>query len=221
MFKLTLFFASFVSLSLTAGAQIASQYTDLIDTKCKTLELIEDEGELYKGECAGVGGYKLHVIEGDLRHTIDVVSPDGTAHQLRFWDFFGGFSAVGPRAEWRLKSKRPIALIVRLNVSENPEDSSKTTSYLIVAKITENEVCVTDILKPGRSQNIEARRSADRAAAMPCKKPYYEQVSGMGFSNSLSQPSFRNTFSNLILSPGIGPSYAELVQDKLSQITFR
>ncbi|HMO81963.1 MAG TPA: hypothetical protein PKD24_14325 [Pyrinomonadaceae bacterium] len=184
---------SFVVLSLVsilgtaASGQIFSIYTDLSDTKCRTLEIDEEGASSYRGDCGGVFGYKLHVIEGDLRQTIDIISPDGKTHELQFWNFFGGFSAVGPRAEWRIRSKKPIALIVRLNVSEDPEDSSKTTSYLIVAKITENEVCVTDILKPTRSQNIEARRSADRAAAMPCKKPYYEQVSDMAFSHQMQE----------------------------------
>lgn len=158
-----------LSACLTIGAQVTSVYTDLDDEKCKTLELTEDEGGLYKGECKGVAGYKLHVIEGDLRQTITVVDPKGTEHPLEFWNLTGAFSSLGSKAEWRMRGKMPIALIVRLNVSENPEDASKIKGYLVVAKITPDGICVTDFLAPTRSHNYEARRAADRSASRPCK----------------------------------------------------
>lgn len=154
---------------IMAEAQVSSVYTDLDAEKCKTLELQEDEGGSYKGECKGVGGYMLHVIEGDLRQTINVIAPNGEEHQLRLWEHFTGFSAVGPRAEWRVKAKKPFALIFRFNVSEDPIDSSKITSYLIVVKITQDFACVTEIIKPSKTQNAEARKAADRAATTPCK----------------------------------------------------
>lgn len=153
----------------TADAQVTSQYTDLIDTKCKTLELTDDEGGSYKGECRGIAGYKLYVTEGDLRQSVDIVDPNGGVSELQFWNHFSAFSYLGPRAEWRIRNKKPVALIVRLNVSEDPEDSSKTTSYLIVAKITTAETCITDIIGPSRTQNVQARQAADRSAASPCK----------------------------------------------------
>lgn len=152
-----------------ADAQVKSVYTDLADTKCKTLELTEDEGGSYKGECKGVGGYKLWLIEGDLRQTIIIVDPKGTEHNLKFWEIFGGFSAVGDKAEWRTKNGKPNSLIVRLNVSEDPENSDKRTSYLIVAKITPAETCVVSVIKPSRTQNAEARKAADISGKTPCR----------------------------------------------------
>ena len=67
-----------------------------------------------------------------------------------------------------MKGKTPVALIVRFNVA-NAEDSTKNTSYLMVSKITKNEVCVTDVVNPGKTQNAEAQKLADVAAAKPCK----------------------------------------------------
>lgn len=154
----------------TAQAQIKSVYTDLSDSKCKTLESTDDEGGSYRGECPGTAGYKLELLEGDLRQSVNIIEPSKRKRELRFWELFGGFSSVGPKAEWRVKNKKPIAVIIRLNVSEDPENSAKTTSYLIVAKITETEACVTDTLKPTRSQNAEARRAADRSADRPCRR---------------------------------------------------
>lgn len=155
-------------------AQVTSVYTDLADTKCKTIELNEDEGGSYKGLCPGVAGYKLELIEGDLRQTINIVDPKGTAHPLQFWDLTGAFSSVGEKAEWRIRGKRPIALIVRLNVSENPEDATKIKGYLVVAKITPQATCVTHFLAPTRSHNYEARKAADRSASRPCIAPKTE-----------------------------------------------
>lgn len=169
MFRSILFTALLVFLVTSAGAQVTSRYTDLSDTKCKTLESNPDEGGSYLGECPGVAGYKLHLIEGDLRQTIDVVAPGGKKFELGFWRFFGGFSAVGEKAEWRMRGRRPMALIVRLNVNENPEAPEKRNSYLLVAKISATRACVTDIVRPRRSQNAEARRLADRSAGKPCR----------------------------------------------------
>lgn len=150
-------------------AQYKSVYTDLSDTKCKTLESNPDEGGSYLGECKGIGGYKLQVIEGDLRQTVNVIAPGGKKFELHLWSHFGGFSSVGPKAEWRLKGKMPVALIIRFNVSENPEDSPKITSYLLVSKIGPEETCVTAVVKPGKRQNLEARELAAEALDRVCK----------------------------------------------------
>lgn len=169
MFKSVLTIAAVLVTAGAAAGQYKSVYTPLSDTKCKTLESNPDEGGSYVGECEGVGGYKLHVIEGDLRQTVNVIAPGGKKFELRLWDHFGGFSAVGPRAEWRVKDDTPVALIIRFNVSENVEDASKTTSYLLVSKIGANEACVTAVVNPGKRQNIEARKLADEGSGRVCK----------------------------------------------------
>lgn len=163
--------AFFCVFSISVQGQVSSVYTDLDDRKCKTVELTDEEGGSYKGVCKGVGGYKLQVIEGDLRQTITIVDPRGKEHPLEFWNLTGAFSSVGQQAEWRMRGKRPIALIVRLNVSENVEDASKPKGYLVVAKITDRETCVTHFLAPTRSHNYEARKAADNASLRPCLKP--------------------------------------------------
>lgn len=169
MFKNLLAFVAVIFFATAINGQIKSVYTDLDDTKCKTVEPTDDEGGSYSGICPGTAGYKLNLLEGDLRQSITVIDPKAKKHELRFWEFFGAFSAVGPKAEWRMKGKTPVALIVRLNVSEDVEDSSKLTSYLIVAKITSTMACVTDIIKPSKTQNADARKAADKAANVACK----------------------------------------------------
>jgi hypothetical protein len=122
-----------------------------------------------------VAGYGLLVSEGDLRQNITVITPQGKQHSLELWSVVSSaFSSLGPKAEWRMRKAKtksvPIALIVRYNASENPEKPDKTTSYLVVTKITPTEICVTDRISPGPKANEDARRLADESATKPCLK---------------------------------------------------
>jgi hypothetical protein len=168
---LSLLAASLISAgALIASAQsIQSLYSDLESSKCKTLES-QEEGSYALQQCPGIAGYKLLVEDFDLRQTVTVVKPDGTKHPLNFGGIISpGFSSLGPKAEWRIKAKDlPVALIVRFNASENPEDSSKITSYLIVSKIMPEKICVTDKIPPGANANEKARQAADNSAGKPC-----------------------------------------------------
>jgi hypothetical protein len=161
------------ALAIAANAQSPeSVYTSLSAKSCKTLK-VDKESESSVQSCPGIAGYKLLLEEGDLRQSITVVTPKGKKHQLNYWQVItGGFSAAGEKAEWRVvKSKGkmvPVALIVRVNAHENPDKVEKITSYLAVAKITAQKICVTDKINPGAAQNEEARRAADSSANKPC-----------------------------------------------------
>jgi len=158
-----------LALAVTAwAAPVTSVYTSL--SNCKVVKTGQDWSV---SACRGVGGYNLQLEYGDARESITVFSPDRQKHELELWHVVsGGFSSVGKKAEWRVTRKGntvvPHALIVRFNASENPEDSSKVTSYLVVAKITPQKICVTDKIAPSATANEEARRAADAAADKPC-----------------------------------------------------
>lgn len=178
--KTKLFICALFAYLLTAigisaqSKKIESVYTDLSDKSCKTLEQTDEGAGWYRGECKGIGGYKLQITEGDIRQSIDVIAPNKKKTEL---DFTGkvstAFSSVGAKAEWRVarrgKTITPIALIVRFDASENPENSNKTTSYLVVTKFTSNKICITDVVKPGANANETARRLADSSADKTCK----------------------------------------------------
>ena len=155
---------------VASDAQIRSLYTSVGNKACKSLRTESDEGTEYEGECPGVGGYKLHLLEGDLRQSLDVITPAKKTHQLGFWYISAAFSYIGDRIEWRVNGKYPIALIARFNTSEDPERPEKRTSYLVVSKISKEQICVTDVIKPSRNQNAEARKAADSAASRPCRR---------------------------------------------------
>ena len=156
----------------SAPAGLQSVYTSLAARDCKTV-MTSEEGSSSTQRCVGVGGYNLLVEDSDARMSVTVVAPGGKKHDLKYWQVVTtAFSAIGEKAEWRVKrqGKRqvPVALIVRLNAQENAERPEKQTSYLTVAKITPEQICVTDKIAPGANANEEARRAADTAASRPC-----------------------------------------------------
>jgi len=150
--------------------QIETVYVDLTGSKCKTTDKNEDEGWSVQ-RCEGVGGYKLEVTDGDDRQTVSVIAPGGKISDLNFQaNVSVGFSSIGEKAEWRVKKNdgkiTPIAMIIRLNATKG--DGAKTDSYLVVSKITADESCITDIVKPIANANEEARKLADTSAKKPC-----------------------------------------------------
>ncbi len=159
-----------VSLFLVSAAfaQNRSIYTSTRANACRTIVSNPDEGGSYEGECPGVGGYKVRLLEGDIRQTLNIITPARKKHELNFWGIYGGFSAIGEKIEWRMRRGVPVALIARFYVANN-DDSSKSRSYLMITKIGRAESCVTDVVEPMAKQNEEARRLADLASSKPCK----------------------------------------------------
>jgi len=161
--------------AIASGQVNRSFYTPLGDKQCRVIKSAEAGDEGYEARCRGTAGYSLLLSEGDLRQNITVITPQGKKHSLDLWSVVsGGFSNVGPKAEWRLALQSgkliPVALIVRYNASEDPEKPDKQTSYLAIAKITPAEICVTDKIYSGPKANEDARRAADTAATRPCLK---------------------------------------------------
>ena len=169
MFKRLLALSFALVFSTVALAQNKSIYTSLVADKCKTIAVNNGMAGNYSTRCDGVGGYKLEVYLDDERNSIGVVLPSKKVIGLDLWNHFSNFSELGDRAEWRMKGKKPVALIVRLKVSDQG-DEKPPTSYLIVSKIIGTDACVTDIVKPGKSQNAKAQSLADNASTKPCKK---------------------------------------------------
>jgi hypothetical protein len=154
----------------SAADPARSFYTDISEKKCKLIAPSgepEDDGGL---SCHGPAGYSLLALSNDLRATVNVVTPDGTETPLEFYNVITGhFSTLGPRAEWRVGNDGiPYALIVRVSASEDPEDPRKKTSYLAVARIGTEAICVTDRIDPGPDDNARARAAADASHTRPC-----------------------------------------------------
>jgi hypothetical protein len=157
-----------------AGApEEPDHYTSLAPADCKVIDTDEEAGGS-TSICPGISGYKLRVLDGDARMSIDVIAPDGGRHPLDLWTVASGaFSSLGPRAEWRFAADggAPTALIVRFEAYEFPEQPERTTSYLLVARLAGEDTCLTARIAPGLSQNLKAREAANRAAGAPCLRP--------------------------------------------------
>ena len=162
--------------SATAFGQekVASVYTNLAASKCTTLTTDRETGASTQ-RCPGIAGYKLLVHDDDARQSITVVSPDGKKHDLDFWNVVTpAFSSVGSKAEWRaVRNKRkltPVALIVRVNANEDPENPSRVTSYLTVTKLGADGICVTHKIAQSADANAKARQAADESRSAACLK---------------------------------------------------
>src|SRR4051794_7147375 len=98
--KTTIIFAAFIMLlsGIFASAQNTSVYSTLNPAKCKTIESTSEEGGSYVGECKGVLGYKLQIEEGDVRQTVNIITPTRKKFELNLWHFYSAFSSVGKKA---------------------------------------------------------------------------------------------------------------------------
>ncbi len=154
----------------STAATSRSVYTEISEKHCKLVAASgepEDEGGL---SCHGPAGYALLALSNDMRATVNVVAPDGKETALEFYNVVTGhFSSLGPRVEWRIgEDGTPYALIVRVLASEDPEHPDKKTSYLAVARIGPEAICVTDRIDGGKDDNIRARAAADDSGHRPC-----------------------------------------------------
>jgi len=121
MKKIILLAAYLFVLSGIAVGQNRSVYTSTKTNACRTIESTSAGAGSYIGECAGVGGYKVQLLEGDIRQTLNIITPSRKKFELNFWGFYGGFSSIGEKIEWRTKGGVPIALIARFNVAGSDE----------------------------------------------------------------------------------------------------
>lgn len=155
--------------------KMLSVYTSLKRKDCKKIDNPDLDDDVFNGQCPGVGGYVLEVVEGDGRSMMIVRSPKGGYIDLRLDEAVSqAFSWFGEKAEWRVRASeptKPIALIFRFETSQPDHPTEPgNRSYLVVVKITDSDVCVTDAVKPGRDQNQRARELADTAGGRPCIK---------------------------------------------------
>jgi hypothetical protein len=159
-----------LGLAGTAVSQMKSVYTSTRTSDCKARKVSNDEGGDYIGRCRGVGGYTVELIEGDLRQTLNIINPAGKMSRLDLNLFYGSFSYIGEKLEWRTKKGVPVALISRYYVAD-PEGGNKAKSLLFVSKISPAKSCVVDIVEGMAGQNEKARELADAAADKPCRSP--------------------------------------------------
>lgn len=161
--------ALLVAALLTASSPSAAKisFSDIAPEKCRKIkQSAEGEGEFASFLCKAVAGYTLRVDYDDARDNLVVISPSGKRTDLHLWTAVG-FSNLGDAVEWRLERGKPVALTVRYTIAD-PEDSTKKTSHLFVAKVTAAHTCVVARIDPGPKQNTLARAAAASASRKEC-----------------------------------------------------
>jgi hypothetical protein len=169
MLKNLFFVSLLLLLANVSWAQNKSVETDLSYINCQRVDMNKKIPDVYFGWCAGVGDYKVEVPLDGVRNSFSLILPSNKAIKFDFWKYFDKVSTLEDKVEWRVKGKKPVAFIARLNVSEE-EDEKEPALYLLVSKITKTSACVTDIVKPGPGQEKRARKLADKAAPKTCRK---------------------------------------------------
>jgi hypothetical protein len=162
-----------LALAAAAAAPAAtSAYTNVDLDRCRVLSQVE-EGASVTWRCPGYGGVPLIVLSGDDRFDVDAGVDNGV------WESPGRFSSPPTRVEWRLRGRRPFAIIYRLSLTGHREP---TTTVLAVETIGRAGApgCVIAWL-PGSMPNANgvARARADaRAASFRCGRDQAETLGG-------------------------------------------
>ena len=166
--------ASRQSKKIPTASSLTSIYTDFAK-QCRTLEEPTEHNLTLLRRCPGVAGYKFLLEWDDDVLTITMVNPRGKKFDLGLREMFTNvkpYADLRAKAEWRVKREHgtviPVALIVRVDPMNDV--STKDRPFLAVAKITNQEICMTDRITPGANENAEARHAADIAATRPCLK---------------------------------------------------
>ena len=170
--ELDLASASRQSKKIPTASSLTSIYTDFAK-QCRTLEEPTEHNLTLLRRCPGVAGYKFLLQWDDDALTITMVNPTGKKFDLGLREMFTNvkpYADLRAKAEWRVKREHgtviPVALIVRVDPMNDM--STNDRPFLAVAKITKQEICMTDKITPGANENTEARHAADIAATRPC-----------------------------------------------------
>lgn len=147
-----------------------SSYTSIDQKDCHTLES-DNLGSIQ--ECESFADMKVTVIEGDVRQSITLTRNE-RQYELKFWNMLSsGFSALGLELEWRYKHNQfdsPLGLIVNLEVNEDEENMEAMSSYLIVSKIREEDICIVSKVPPQKDQHLAAQKILESPDELPCLK---------------------------------------------------
>ncbi len=137
-----------------------STYTSVDLKACKQIE--KPDGFVFEGSwrCKGLGGYSVFISAANSREM--AAFGKKLANNCAGLKTFSGFNSTGGTVEWRLKNSKPIAAILRWTVSIDPEDSTKTATWLVVNKLEKNDSCHMHYVSGSYpNANEQARKAAD------------------------------------------------------------
>ena len=176
MKKIITFIVLFSLVTLRVGAEEkdisinTSSHTSINQKDCITLDS-DNMGSVQ--ECESFLDIGVKVIESDIRQSI-ILTRNEKEYDLAFGSIISpSFSSLGLKLEWRHEQGKPKNLkgmIVHFEASDDPENIDKVSSYLVVSKITNDEICVVTKITPQKEQNEIAREILDFTEELPCLK---------------------------------------------------
>lgn len=152
-----------LSPALATAGEITSVYTKFDSKTCKVLDPGNPDEEWGGSSlCAGYKDLKVYFASGDLRDLVAYGKSPGK--HCAATQTFGPFNSMQDTIEWRLDGGKPFAVIQRFMVSD-PEDSEKTSSWLAVTKLEDNNSCRVGAVQGSmKDANAVARKLADEKA---------------------------------------------------------
>lgn len=144
--------------ALAAQGAPASVYTALDLDRCRVIRRVE-EGESVTHECPGHMTVPLIVSQGDGRFDIDA----GRDNEI--WESLDPFNHPGPRVEWRMRGRVPVAIIYRLIVDHPRPDARSVLMVETIGSAARPGCLIATIDGALAGANARARAIADRRTA--------------------------------------------------------
>jgi hypothetical protein len=162
----------FLIAAAAAAAQPASAYTNVDLDRCRVVSQVE-EGASVTWRCPGHGAIPLIVLSGDDRFDVDAGIDNG------IWESPGRFSSPPSRVEWRLRGRRPFAIIYRLTLTGHQEPTTSVLAVETVGRSGAPGCVIAWIAGSMPNANAVARARADaRAAGFRCGRDEAETLGG-------------------------------------------
>jgi hypothetical protein len=161
-----------LSAHMTQAEASKSIFSDFDLSKCKTIELFEEDGGgIWK--CKDIKGFDVIFSEGDLRGTVGF-GPQAK-NQCSSSQSFGHFNSPGTKIEWRMERDKPYATIMRW-FTDNGEPDGKQ-NWLVVTKLNGKDSCRTALIDTKMpNANGVAQQKADSTHNFSCEKDIPEVV---------------------------------------------
>ena len=179
--KALIIIAAIASFATQAFAsEVKSIYTKIDLKKCRQTQ--KPDSQVFEGAwaCKGIAGYDVFLTAADAREMVSFGKTD--ANNCAGLKTFGGFNAAGATVEWRVKSGKPLAAILRWTVSIDPEDSTKKATWLVVNKLDKGASCQMHYVAGSFPNANEAARKAgdEKSEAFNCEsdKPTFDSNIG-------------------------------------------
>lgn len=165
--------AFFAHAGSSQAASMTTQSTPTGGAECVNLSYDRETGDSVK-RCPGISGLALIIHRSDDRASLSILTREKATLPLNFWDTVTPtFSTIGPQAEWQLETvhgkKRPVAITVRVDtVNQKDVASPRPVSFIVVARIHDNEACVVGKIPARQANAAQAARALAIAPGSKC-----------------------------------------------------